>query len=187
MKNIWTILRFIIDHLQTTVDNFISLLGKKQQSRLRESVIPLMPGFSIILGISLLERLVIDLISRTPHSGVAEDPTVPAVGNLRGWQSHLDLDPKWYGWSELGNFIRLRHCFAHEFGHLTNRQEAEVRNFLAKLQRGAILDKKREKVPAYYEIVGREIVLKPESLNNFRRLCKSFIELLQQSGFSLEN
>jgi hypothetical protein len=187
MKNIWTVLRFIIDHLQTAVDNFIPLLGEEHQKRLRESVMPVMPGSSVILGISLLERLVTDLISQTPHSGAAEDPTIPTVGNLRRWQSHLNLDPKWYGWSELGNFIRLRHCFAHEFGRLTGKQKAEVENFLTKLQNGSILDKKGEKVPAYYEIVGREIVLKPESLNYFRRLCKGFIELLQHSGFSPEN
>ena len=94
MKHIWTTLRFIIDNLPHAVDNMIRAQGKERQERLRESVVPVMLGSSIILGISLLERLVTDIISQTPPSGLAQDPSIPKVGSLRIRQSHLNLDPR---------------------------------------------------------------------------------------------
>jgi len=186
MKHIWTVLRFMIDNLQNAIDNFISLQGRQRKQRIFESVKPAIPGISIILGISLLERLVEDLISQKPHSGISPNQNIPSVGQLRNWQSHLNLDPNWHGWSELGNFFRIRHCFAHEFGRLTTRQKKHIKRFLKELQKGSILDEGGGKVPGYYEITKGEIILKPESLHYFRKLCKSFVELLQQQGLQVE-
>jgi hypothetical protein len=184
MKHIWTALRFISDNLQPAINNFISLQGKNRQIRLRETVEPVMLGASLILGISLLERLVSDLKSQKPHSGASPNPNIP-YKKLQDWQSYLNLNPNWYGWHELANFYRLRHCFAHEFGRLSNRQMQHVNNFLKKLLSGSILDENRKKISGYYKIVRREIIIKPEALGYFRRLCKNFIILLKHSGLKI--
>jgi len=90
---------------------------------------------------SLLEYLVSELKAKYQFPKTSEDQTSPKVGRLREWQKELNLEPNWYGWSALGNFIRLRHCFAHEFGNLLARQQIEVENFLRQLRKGSILDK----------------------------------------------
>ena len=166
--------------------------GEARQERLREAMVPVMLGSSLVLTISFLERLVEDIINRTPDSGAAQDPMIPNVRQLRKWQSHLDLDLNWYGWNELGNFIRLRHCYAHEFGRMLDRQRPHVEDFLTQLQNGLIGDRLRlredeegEIVPDYYEIVDGEVILQRRALHYLRRLCVGFIELLIASEYPI--
>lgn len=193
MEHIWTIIRFIIDNLPTAVDHFIQGESEERQERFREAVVPAMLGSSLVMTISLLERLVTDIMALEPDSGVAPDPRIPTVGNLREWARYLDLDPTWYGWNELGNFIRLRHCFAHKFGRLLERHRPHIEAFHRQLEEGLIVSRLRldagreeEVVPVYYQIKDGEVILQHEARHYLRLLCVGFLELLQASGYSIE-
>ena len=183
LLEITTALRFWCDNLKHAIDNYLALEVKSERTtRLQSAVTPMVPGASVVVGISLSERLVMDLVYQE-KGGMGIAPRI-SFGELTTWRSVLGLDPKWYGWHLLVNFIRLRHCFAHEYGRLTEKQDKHIREFLACLKSQAIKDENGEPVQPYYSIgANREIELKPEALDCFRRLMGSFLSLLQGNGY----
>lgn len=186
MKNLGTIIRYFIDHLHGTYENFVNSLGptSPQVLRLRQSVEPAIFGTSIVMGISILETICTELMAKFPNRNAYSTRNVPRVGGLKQWQKHLDLDPKWYGWPELGNFVRIRHCFAHRYGKVLPRHHNNLVSFMSKLQDGLIIDEKGDTIPKYYDIINDEIFLDHNALHYFRKLCHYFIKLLQAKGYS---
>jgi hypothetical protein len=108
-----TALRFICDVLWRGVYDEIGDVEDARAERLRESVVPIVPGASIILACSYAELVWTDLKSTMSDAGAPRGAAIPSVADLPGVQSYFDLDAQWPGWQELANFFRLRHCFAH--------------------------------------------------------------------------
>jgi len=183
VEHLGTALRFITDNLQTSVNNYIENESAQRQECLREAVVPVLPGATLMLGCSLLERLVLNLISKNLDSGGKVNPDIPSVGGLSEWQRYLALDANWYGWGELGNFFRLRHCLAHEFGRVTDRQRLYISQFLDDLGNNKVLDRDGNRIRPYYEIVDSELVLiRGKAVDQFRVLLADFFKLLTDHG-----
>ena len=121
-------------------------------------------------------------MAKTDDSGHSLDPSLPAAGGINEWQRYLDLDPDWYGWSELANFFRLRHCFAHEFGRLTDRQERDIKSFMRDLDEGRILTEDNQVVHQYINIDGEKISLTADWISRFRIILAHFLRLLDARG-----
>ena len=164
--------------------------GTPRFERLEKAVVPLLPGTSIIMACSYAERVVLELKLQVQGSSLCPDNSIPASGNLRGTQRYCALDVKWQGWEELGNFFRLRHCFAHELGRVTDRQRVGVTAFLKKLQSGNVIWNARwqgqEVVQPYYEITNDEIIMKEGWNNRLRVVLWDFLMLFEQHGLVLE-
>ena len=84
--------------------------------------------------VSLLERLVLDLLTANNPQGQAtqvrlQDPA---------WRGQLNLDVNWDGWRLLDGVVALRHCFAHEFGRVTARQRNAIVSLQADLGAGGV-------------------------------------------------
>lgn len=179
-----TTIRFLCDHLWRSVYHEIGDIQDTRANRLRKAVVPIVPGASIVLVCSYVERIVFDLKKTVPHSGKGVNPAIPTVAELNKIQSHFDLDSSWYGWSELENFFRLRHCFAHEFGRLTDRQRPEVMSFLASMQGGQVHDGNCVIAP-YFTVEDDEVVMLSGWNDRLRKTLVSFLHLFDKHGLVL--
>jgi len=179
-----TAIRFLCDQLWTSVYDEIGDGQHERADRLKAAVVPVIPGASIILACAYAERVVFDLKKTIPHCGNSVSSVIPKVAHLQETQCHFDLDISWKGWIELGNFYRLRHCFAHEFGRLTDKQRTEVQTFLGMLQSGAIMDGTTVVSP-YFRIDGDELVMLDGWNNRLRETLVSFLRLFEKHGLKL--
>jgi hypothetical protein len=159
--------------------------GSPRVERLEKAVVPLVPGTSIIMACSYAERVILELKLQVQDSNLSPNNSIPAVGNLRETQRYFDLDVNWQGWEEFGNFFRLRHCFAHELGRVTDKQRTDVTAFLQKLQSGSVVWN-GQRVQPYYEITNDEIVMKEGWNDRLRRVLHDFLKLFEQLGLVLE-
>lgn len=180
-----TTIRFICDHLWQSVFREIGDVEDERSDRLRKAVVPVVPGASIVLACSYVERIAYELRKTVPCSGQPVSPMIPMVAELPTIQSHFNLDPSWYGWPELGNFYRLRHCFAHEFGRLTDRQRPHVLAFLKSLQNGEVIEETTVVAP-YFMVEHDELVMLPGWNDRLRRTLVFFLRLFESHGLSLE-
>lgn len=179
-----TTIRFLCDQLWQTVFDEIGEVEDDRAARLRKAVVPIVPGASIVLAVSYVDRIFYDLKKTVPSAGQPRSPLIPGVGQLRNIQSHFGLDPYWYGWPELGNFYRLRNCFAHEFGRITDQQHADVLKFLHALENGEVMEEKTIIAP-YFKIQDDEIIMLPGWNDRLRRTLVSFLHLLEPHGLRL--
>ena len=182
MEHLSTAVRFVTDNLQSIIRQFIETEGNERRVRLEKTITPVIPGVTLVLGCSMLERNIMDMMRRVKDSGKPIDPSIPDSGKINEWQRYLDLDAKWYGWAELGNFFRLRHCFAHEFGRLTKRQEKGINDFIRSLQSCNVLDRDNQPVKGYIHINGDDILLTENWMNRFRIILADFFKLLDAKG-----
>ncbi len=183
VKDVAIALRFWTDNLGHAIETHLDIAQGPEAIHRRSVVMRIVPGASVTVGISLLERLVTDLVHQKQSGGQGAAQPIQ-LGNIGSWQSTLELDPNWYGWKLLDNFIRLRHCFAHEYGRVTATQNNPLRSFLADLQTTPIVDDRNRTITPYYSIdAGGELKLDPEALNIFRRLIASFLDLLIQRNY----
>lgn len=182
-----TVIRFICDHLWKEVYRQIEIEGDSPRiERLKKAVVPLVPGTSIILACSYVERIVYDLRSKVSDSGISTfNKVIPSVSKLNEIQRYFDLDASWDGWEELGNFFRLRHCFAHELGKVTDRQRPHVTSFLKKLEDGRVVYEGNTVQP-YFEIVSDEIIMKDGWNGRLRIILYNFLKLFEKHGLILE-
>lgn len=155
-----------------------------RSERLRKAVVPIVPGASIVLAVSYVERIFYELKKTVPSSGQPRSPLIPRVGELQKIQSYFGLDPSWYGWPELGNFYRLRHCFAHEFGRLTDCQRPHVLEFLRALENGQVMEEKTVIEP-YFKVEEDEIIMLAGWNSRLRRTLVFFLRLLEPHGLRL--
>jgi hypothetical protein len=179
-----TTIRFICDQLWQTVFDEIGEVEDDRAARLRKAVVPIVPGASIVLAVSYVDRIFYDRKKTVPPSGQPKSPLIPEVGELRNIQSHFGLDPCWYGWPELGNFYRLRNCFAHEFGRLTDKQRPHILEFLRALENGEVMEEKTVINP-YFKIEYDEIIMLPGWNDRLRRTLVFFLRLLAPHGLRL--
>jgi len=180
-----TVIRFICDHIYKEVYRQIELEGSTGRTeRLKEAVVPLVPGTSIILACSYVERIVYEQKEKVPDSGSSENPAIPKVSNLHKIQRYFDLDSKWDGWGELGNFFRLRHCFAHELGRVTDKQRVEITSFLDKLNREEVLYDGKIVEP-YFNIDNDEIIMLDGWNDRLRIILFHFLKLFDKHGLQL--
>ena len=182
MDHLSTAVRFLTDNLQSMIRQFIETEAPDRRDRLARSVVPVIPGATLVLGCSMLERTVLDIMTVTEDSGNPLDPSIPGVANINEWQRYLDLDAGWYGWPELGNFFRLRHCFAHDFGRLTQRQESQIRSFAHEIDQASVIDHKGEPVQQYMRFQGQDIHLEDGWIHRFRIILAGFLTLLHNKG-----
>ena len=103
-----TTIRFICDQLWQTVFDEIGDVEDDRAARLRKAVVPIVPGASIVLAVSYVERIFYELKKSVPPSGQPKSPLIPGVGELRNIQSHFGLDPAWCGWQELPLLMDIR-------------------------------------------------------------------------------
>ena len=131
----------------------------------RKVVLPTALGAGVVIGVSLLERLAMDKLAEI---GKGAPEPIGSMTDLR-WVDKLNLALAPGTREELENFIRLRHCFAHEYGRATHRQDRPLRDYLNRLAAGEIEDEKGNAIALYYSISVRgEISLKVEERNRLR-------------------
>ena len=164
--------------------NEIGEVDDDRSERLRKAVVPIVPGASIVLAVSYVDRIFYDLKKTVPSARQPRSPGILEVGELGNIQSHFGLDPAWYGWQELENFYRLRNCFAHEFGRLTDKQRPHVLKFLRALENGEIMGEKTVIEP-YFSIENDEIIMLPGWNDRLRRTLVAFLRLLEPHGLRL--
>ena len=180
-----TVIRFICDYLYREVYRQIELEGNTERTeRLKKAVVPLVPGTSIILACSYVERIDYEQKKRVTDSGAPPNPSIPKVGGLREIQRYYDLDSKWDGWEELGNFFRLRHCFAHEIGRVTNKQRKDIISFLNKLNGQKVLYDGKIVEP-YFDIDNDEIIMLDGWNDRLRIILFHFLQLFDKHGLQL--
>jgi len=177
MKNIATAIRYFSDHLEDGIVNEIGDASDPWAKRLRDSVLPAVQGTKIVMIISLLERAIIDTEKtppNTPHIGSIFDK----INNLGFKQINSELD-------ELSGLFALRHCFAHEFGKITDRQSKNVRQFYNDLLAGKFLDEKGNTVKPYFNINGDIIELLPGIENRLRMITWHIVDHLEKCGLDI--
>jgi hypothetical protein len=179
-----TTIRFLCDKLWQSVFDEIGEIEDDRSERLRKAVVPIVPGASIVLAVSYVERIFYELKKTVPSSGQPLSPLIPRVGELQKIQSYFGLDPSWYGWPELGNFYRLRHCFAHEFGRLTDHQRPHILAFLRALETGRVREGTTVIAP-YFKLEDDEIIMLPGWNDRLRRTLVYFLRLLEPHGLRL--
>jgi hypothetical protein len=181
-----TMIRFICDHVWKEVYRQMEIEGGIERTeRLKKAVVPLVPGTSLVLACSYVERIVFELRNSVKDSGIcASDPSIPTVGKLGEIQRYFDLDPKWDGWEELGNFFRLRHCFAHELGRLTDKQRPHVKAFLKELEADKVVYEGKI-VKSYFKIDNDEILMLNGWNNRLRIILCHFLRLFEKHGLKL--
>ena len=159
-------LRFWADTVHSGIKH--ALIPSDDSSHARErrdAVLPTANGAGMI-AISLLERLAMDKLAEVRGTS----PT--ALSGMTGlqWVTDLGLSLSPGTLAERENFIRLRHCFAHEYGRATSRNVSELRRHLADLRAGMVLDEDGKAVVPYYDIqADDQISLTDESRNRLRR------------------
>ena len=135
MVNFVTAIRYMLHQLEQGIEGEIGDGTDPYCQRLKNSVLPVVLGTKIVMTLSLIERLVID-VENLPGNSADKGHL------LKDKLIHLGFEEKWYGWIELEGFLALRHCFAHEFGQVTKRQQKPVNEFLDRLVDGKVLDEK---------------------------------------------
>jgi len=85
----------------------------------------------------------------------------------------------WYGWEELENIYRIRHCFVHNLGYLIRGHDIHIRNFLNRLSQGQIKDRNGNSVRPYYNLSqAGEILLETDILYRLRVLSADLLKSL---------
>ena len=179
-----TAIRFVCDQLWNSIHDEIGTVEDDRAERLRVSVLPVVPGASIILACSYLERCVFELKQTVPDSRLQANEQIPNVAELREWQRYFSLPVPWDGWYELSNFFRIRHCFAHEFGRATVRQKRHIESFLLELQNGSVREEGTV-IDPYFILVNDEISMLEGWNNRLRRRTVGFLRLFDAHGFRL--
>jgi len=131
----------------------------------RKVVMPTALGAGLVIGVSLLERLAMDKLAEI---GKKSPEPIRSMTNLN-WVNELSLNLEPGTREELETFIRLRHCFAHEYGRTTDKQDKPLRDYLNRLAAGEIEDENGEPIQPYYSIsASGEISLQNEARNRLR-------------------
>lgn len=101
-----------------------------------------------------------------------------------GWVTDLGLSlhPDTGTLSELENFIRLRHCFAHEYGRATQRNIQSLKDYRKQLEAGNVLDERGKAIAPYFDIgTNDEISLTNEAPNRLRLTLWCVIEEIDKA------
>jgi|GEM_PF-4800815 len=181
-----TTIRFICDHLAKAVDNYVALDGGKDRAeRIRNAVMPIIPGTSIIMACSYAERIAIEACGPGTALNLSAEDCAPKVNNIKSFATKLGLDQAWQGWGEFENFLRLRHCFAHECGMATKRQKKGIEDFLELLLNGNVLWDK-DAVAPYYEVDKGRLVMRNGWNHRLRLVLVHYARLFEDNHrFSL--
>ena len=159
-------IRYWADENKSAVNNFLSIAAESEHSiKRRDAVLPTALGAGIVMGVSLLERLANDKLSTIRGEATA----IRSMTDL-DWVRELGLTLRVGTLEELRNFVRLRHCFAHEYGRATARQLDPLNDYLERLKSGQILDEKDAPIPPYYEITNQGTISLLEGASNRLRL-----------------
>ncbi len=179
MVNMLTALRYMSDHLEEGIVNEIGDGIDPYCQRLQNSVLPVVIGTKVVMVISLIERITIDVENMSGNT-----PSQSHI--LRDKLVNLGFDSNWYGWRELEGLLALRHCFAHEFGKVTARQQQPINDFQRDLSNGSILDSSGKPVPQYFTVVNNEIDLGQGISNRLRLLSLDIINHLKTKGLVIQ-
>ena len=179
MINLTTALRYISDHLQQGVKNEMGVVDNAYSQRLNDSVLPAIIGAKVVMVISLLERLVID-VENMPNNRVSKSHI------LKDKLLNLGFNSNWYGWQELDGLMSLRHCFAHEFGKVTKRQQSNIQNFQNAFANNLIVDNTGKAIPIYFTVTKDEITLENHISDRLRLLSVDIIRHLETKGLVVE-
>ena len=147
--------------------------------RLKKSVLPVVMGTKIVMVLSLIERLVID-VEKMPDNVALKSHL------LKNKLLNLGFKEDWYGWYELEGFLALRHCFAHEFGQVTDRQKIPIKEFFDKLNKGEVLDGEGKPIKPYFEQSSNEIILNEDSTVRLAKLSNDILIFLVSKGLQIE-
>lgn len=175
LTNHGTAIRFICDHLWRRLDFEIGVIQDARAERLQRSVAPIVPGASIVLACSYVERVLLDLGMPPPKRGIS------VLGAAR---EHFSLSSEWELWGEFENFFRLRHCFAHELGRVTISQRKGLQEFLQKLKNSEVLYKGMPVLP-YFDLANGSIAMGIGWNDRLRITLVEFLRLLSPYGLVL--
>ncbi len=142
-------LRFWADTIHHGIEHALDPTDESPHARERRAAVqPTADGAGIVIAISLLERLAMDKLAKVR---AAPPKRLQGITSLQ-WVTELGLSLVPGTRAELENFVRLRHCFAHEYGRATSSNIGALRQHLANLRAGSILDEKGNAVAPYFEI-----------------------------------
>ena len=179
MVNFITAFRYMLYKLEQGIEEEIDDGSDPYCQRLKSSVLPVVLGTKIVMALSLMERLVINVENmqgNTAHKGhLLKDKLI-----------NLGFKEDWYGWCELEGFLALRHCFAHEFGQVTDRQKKSVKEFFDKLHKGEVLDGEGKSIVPCFELKGNEILLNKHASVRFAKLSNDILNFLVSKGLPIE-
>ena len=179
MINFVTALRYFLYKLEQGIEDEIGDGTDPYCKRLEQSVLPVIHGTKIVMALSMIERLVIQVEELPQNTSISDH-------QLKQKLINLGFDQNWNSWVEFEGFLSLRHCFAHEFGRLTNRQTQPLNGFLKKLKNSEIHDEKGAIVQPFFEIVNDQIELKPSAVMRLAKLCNTILNHLTQKGLKVE-
>ncbi len=179
MVNFVTAFRYILHTLEQGIEGEIGDGTDPYCQRLKNSVLPVVLGTKIVMALSLLERLVID-VENMPNNMAHKSHL------LKNKLINLGFNEDWYGWNELEGFLVLRHCFAHEFCQVTNRQKKAVAEFHKKLNTGEILDDKGNSIEPYFEVIDNEILINNNASMRLAKLSNKILNFLISKGLQVE-
>ena len=179
MVNFVTAFRYILYQLEQGIEGEIGDGADPYCQRLKTSALPVVLGTKIVMALSLMERLVIN-VENMP------DNTVHKSHLLKEKLINLGFNEDWYGWCELDGFLALRHCFAHEFGQVTDRQKKPVKEFFDKLNHGEVLDDEGKPIEPYFELNGNEIILNKHASVRLAKLSNNILNFLVSKGLQIE-
>lgn len=177
--NLTTALRYMSDQLENGIVNEINIFSGPRSVRLSTSVLPVVIGAKVVMVMSLLERIVVE-VENMPNN-------TPCHSNdLKEKLMNLGFDVNWYGWEELKGIVSLRHCFAHEFGKVTERQKSNLKSFLQAFNKDLICDRDGKIIPAYFSVSQDVITLESKVSERLRSLSVDIIKQLQTKGLIVE-
>lgn len=188
-------IRFWADQFESAYANYIRNVDSAEfQDNYATNVRPTINGAKIVMLIALLDRIIVD-------SGNTHGKKL-TLSNIQGWKGSLGLTNSWTqdNWDILENFVKLRHCFAHEFGRLTPDQDESVKNFLNRLENKGIkltrkkksndnnLESFKETLESYYSIDGyNNITLDSKASVILRHLINDLLDLLVENGVQVQH
>jgi len=179
MVNFVTAFRYMLYQLEQGIEGEIGDGTDPYCQRLKNSVLPVVLGTKIVMASSLLERLVINVENMPDNTAHKGHP-------LKDKLINLGFNEDWYGWRELEGFLALRHCFAHEFGQVTDRQKKPVEEFYEKLNNGEVLDDEGKPIEPYFELNNNEIQLNNHASVRLAKLSNSILNFLVSKGLTVE-
>lgn len=101
------------------------------------------------------------------------------IFNLDYWRWEFDRTnpPRFYGWEELINFFRIRHCVVHNMGYLLPGHSVQITDFLKSLHKNKVKDRKGSIIKSYYHIDGDDKIIMENGLRRLAILCMEFFVL----------
>ncbi len=105
----------------------------------------------------------------------------PSIAIIDFWHYKFDKDGEWYGWDELTNVYRLRHCFAPENGFSAGHI-AKIKSFHKAMNAGKVKDRTGKTLRPYFDLNGdKPPLLHMQAVERFTVLTGELIRCAEKT------